>query len=38
MYLFEFVLYIKFGWNLQDWDKVIFGFDVDFQIESYLCY
>ena len=28
----------KFGRNLQDRDKVAFGFDADFQIESYLRY
>lgn len=29
-------LHRKFGRNLQDRDKVAFGFDADFQIESYL--
>ncbi len=35
-YLSEPALHTKFGRNLQDRDKVTFGFDADFQIESYL--
>jgi len=35
-YLSEIALTRKFGRNLQDRDSVSFGFDVDFQIESYL--
>jgi homoserine acetyltransferase len=35
-YLSESALHRKFGRNLQDRDKPTFGFDADFQIESYL--
>ncbi|HEY5082598.1 MAG TPA: homoserine O-acetyltransferase [Bauldia sp.] len=35
-YLSEETLHRKFGRNLQDRDKPTFGFDADFQIESYL--
>ena len=35
-YLSEIALTRKFGRNLQDRDSVSFGFDADFQIESYL--
>ncbi len=35
-YLSEQALHRKFGRNLQDRDKPTFGFDADFQIESYL--
>jgi len=35
-YLSESALTRKFGRNLQDRDKITFGFDADFQIESYL--
>ena len=35
-YLSEAALQRKFGRNLQDRDKPTFGFDADFQIESYL--
>jgi homoserine O-acetyltransferase len=35
-YLSEQALHRKFGRNLQDRDKVAFGFDADFQVESYL--
>ena len=35
-YLSEEALHRKFGRNLQDRDKPTFGFDADFQIESYL--
>ena len=35
-YLSEPVLHSKFGRNLQDRDKLGFGFDADFQVESYL--
>ncbi len=35
-YLSEDALHRKFGRNLQDRDKPTFGFDADFQIESYL--
>lgn len=35
-YLSESGLHQKFGRNLQDRDAVTFGFDADFQIESYL--
>ena len=35
-YLSESALHRKFGRNLQDRDAVTFGFDADFQIESYL--
>ncbi len=37
-YLSERALQSKFGRNLQDRDKLAFGFDADFQIESYLRY
>src|SRR6202521_3979928 len=37
-YLSEAALHRKFGRNLQDRDKPTFGFDADFQIESYLRY
>jgi homoserine O-acetyltransferase len=35
-YLSSAALHRKFGRNLQDRDKVAFGFDADFQVESYL--
>ena len=35
-YLSDDALHRKFGRNLQDRDKVTFGFDADFQVESYL--
>lgn len=35
-YLSETALHRKFGRNLQDRDALTFGFDADFQIESYL--
>lgn len=35
-YLSQAALHRKFGRNLQDRDKLGFGFDADFQIESYL--
>jgi homoserine O-acetyltransferase len=35
-YLSELALHRKFGRNLQDRDKLAFGFDADFQVESYL--
>lgn len=35
-YLSEAALTRKFGRNLQDRDKVTYGFDADFQVESYL--
>ena len=35
-YLSETALHRKFGRNLQDRDRPTFGFDADFQIESYL--
>jgi len=35
-YLSESALTRKFGRNLQDREKITFGFDADFQIESYL--
>jgi len=35
-YLSEPALHRKFGRNLQDRDAITFGFDADFQIESYL--
>ncbi|MHA1157118.1 MAG: homoserine O-acetyltransferase MetX [Alphaproteobacteria bacterium] len=35
-YLSDEALHRKFGRNLQDRDKLTFGFDADFQIESYL--
>jgi len=37
-YLSEAALHEKFGRNLQDRQKVGFGFDADFQVESYLRY
>ncbi|NIJ41420.1 homoserine O-acetyltransferase [Parvibaculum indicum] len=37
-YLSETALHRKFGRNLQDRDEVSYGFDADFQIESYLRY
>ena len=37
-YLSETALHRKFGRNLQDRQNVTFGFDADFQIESYLRY
>src|SRR5690606_36435946 len=37
-YLSEMALHRKFGRNLQDRNRVTFGFDADFQIESYLRY
>lgn len=37
-YLSEPALHRKFGRNLQDRDELTFGFDADFQIESYLRY
>ena len=35
-YLSDSALHTKFGRNLQDREKVTFGFDADFQVESYL--
>jgi len=35
-YLSEVALHRKFGRNLQDRDTITYGFDADFQIESYL--
>ena len=35
-YLSDEALHRKFGRNLQDRDKITFGFEADFQIESYL--
>ncbi|TGV74841.1 homoserine O-acetyltransferase, partial [Mesorhizobium sp. M2D.F.Ca.ET.145.01.1.1] len=35
-YLSEAALHRKFGRNLQDREALTFGFDADFQIESYL--
>ena len=35
-YLSDDVLHRKFGRSLQDRDKITFGFDADFQVESYL--
>jgi len=35
-YLSDDALHTKFGRNLQDREKVTFGFDADFQVESYL--
>ena len=35
-YLSEAALHRKFGRNLQDRDSITYGFDADFQIESYL--
>ena len=37
-YLSESSLHTKFGRNLQDRESVTFGFDADFQVESYLRY
>ncbi len=37
-YLSDEALHKKFGRNLQNRDKVTFGFDADFQVESYLRY
>lgn len=37
-YLSEPALYRKFGRDLQDRDKVSYGFEADFQVESYLRY
>ena len=37
-YLSEPALHRKFGRNLQDRDKLAYGFDADFQVESYLRY
>ncbi len=37
-YLSDGALHRKFGRNLQDRDRVTFGFDADFQVESYLRY
>jgi len=37
-YLSDEALHTKFGRNLQDRDKITFGFDADFQVESYLRY
>jgi homoserine O-acetyltransferase len=37
-YLSEEALHRKFGRNLQDREKPTFGFDADFQVESYLRY
>ena len=37
-YLSEAALHRKFGRNLQDRDRLGFGFDADFQVESYLRY
>ena len=35
-YLSETALHLKFGRNLQDRERVSYGFDADFQVESYL--
>jgi homoserine O-acetyltransferase len=35
-YLSDEALHTKFGRNLQDREKITFGFDADFQVESYL--
>jgi homoserine O-acetyltransferase len=35
-YMSDDALHKKFGRNLQDRDKITFGFDADFQVESYL--
>src|SRR5690606_34350964 len=35
-YLSEAALHSKFGRNLQDRERITFGFDADFQVESYL--
>jgi homoserine O-acetyltransferase len=37
-YLSDEALHRKFGRNLQNRDKITFGFDADFQVESYLRY
>ncbi len=37
-YLSDEALHRKFGRNLQDRQKITFGFDADFQVESYLRY
>ncbi|MBE7635689.1 homoserine O-acetyltransferase [Sneathiella sp. P13V-1] len=37
-YLSESALHRKFGRNLQDRDSLAYGFDADFQVESYLRY
>ena len=37
-YLSETALHRKFGRNLQDREEITYGFDADFQIESYLRY
>ncbi len=37
-YLSESALHRKFGRNLQDRDSLTYGFDADFQVESYLRY
>ena len=37
-YLSDEALHTKFGRNLQDRDKITFGFDADIQVESYLRY
>src|SRR6476620_3978311 len=37
-YLSDDALHTKFGRNLQDREKITFGFDADFQEESYLRY
>ncbi|WP_373088656.1 homoserine O-acetyltransferase [Sneathiella sp.] len=37
-YLSEAALHRKFGRNLQDRDRLTYGFDADFQVESYLRY
>ncbi len=37
-YMSEQALHGKFGRNLQDRERVTFGFDADFQVESYLRY
>ena len=37
-YLSDDALHTKFGRNLQDREKITFGFDADFQVESYLRY
>ncbi len=37
-YLSDEALHRKFGRNLQDRERVTFGFDADFQVESYLRY
>jgi homoserine O-acetyltransferase len=35
-YMSDDALHRKFGRNLQDRDRITFGFDADFQVESYL--